>query len=82
MVQLHGANPRLAQSQHSQAVHQLREQVEQRVPLVGCVAELQQLLERKWCAAQQFCKECTLQEEKGRRLEAQRVSGDNGQRAS
>lgn len=57
------------QSQHSQEVRQLWEQVEQRVPL-GCVAELQQLLEREWCAAQQLRKECSLQEEKGRQLGA------------
>lgn len=71
--QLHGANLRLrlVQSQHSQEVRQLCEQVEQRVPL-GRVAELQQLLEREWCTAQQLRKECSLQEEKGRRLEAQR----------
>lgn len=82
-MQLHGANLRLrlVQSQHSQEVRQLREQVEQRVPL-GRVAELQQLLEREWCAAQQLRKECGLQEEKGRQLEAQRVSGDKCPKAS
>lgn len=82
-MQLHGANLRLrlVQSQHSREVRQLREQVEQRVPL-GSVAELQQLLEREWCAAQQLRKECCLQEEKGRQLGTQRVSGDKCPRAN
>lgn len=74
LVQLHGASLtlRLARSQHSQEVRQLREQL----------TELQHLLEGERWSAQQLHKECSLQEEKGRRLEAQRVSGDKAPRAS
>ncbi|ELK36536.1 Ninein-like protein [Myotis davidii] len=64
LVQLHGAN--LSPDQPLQDVHQLQKQTEQSVP-VGCVAELRQLLEWEQRAAQQFCQECSLQQEEGRR---------------
>lgn len=74
LLQLHRASLtlRLARSQHSQEVRQLREQV----------AELQHLLEGERWSAQQLHKECALQEENGRRLEAQQVRGDKASRAS
>ncbi|XP_054580109.1 ninein-like protein [Eptesicus fuscus] len=62
--QLHGAN--LSPDQPSQDVHQLQKQTEQSVP-VGCVAELQQLLEWEQRAAPQLCQQCSLQQEEGRR---------------
>lgn len=82
LVQLHGANLRLrlAQSQHSDEVHQLQEQMQWLVPQ-DHMTKLQQLLEEERQATQQLRDECILQKEKGRRLETQWVSGDKGPEA-
>lgn len=79
--QLHRARLglRLAQSQHLEEVHQLQEQMQWLVP-GDRVTELQQLLEEERQAAQRLREECLLQEEKGRRLETQWVSGDRAAR--
>ncbi|XP_032207491.1 ninein-like protein isoform X4 [Mustela erminea] len=70
--QLHRANLGLglAQSQHSEEVHRLQEQMQGLVPR-DHVAELQQLLEEERQVAWRFREECLLQKEKGRRLETQ-----------
>ncbi|XP_032705326.1 ninein-like protein isoform X1 [Lontra canadensis] len=70
--QLHRANLglRLAQSQHSEEVHRLQEQMQGLVPR-DHVAELQQLLEEERQVAGRFREECLLQKEKGRQLETQ-----------
>ncbi|VCX37629.1 unnamed protein product [Gulo gulo] len=70
--QLHRANLglKLAQSQHSEEVHRLQEQMQGLVPR-DHVAELQQLLEEERQAARRVHEECLLQGEKGRRLETQ-----------
>ncbi|XP_016074549.1 PREDICTED: ninein-like protein isoform X2 [Miniopterus natalensis] len=67
-----GANLRLRDTpaQHLQDIHQLQKQMEQCAPL-GCLAELQQLLEWEQRAAPQLRQECSLQEEEGRPLQAQ-----------